>query len=311
MAEYVQSLGWFIRFVPPAETALNAFYRDALGFPFIRAGNAQAVDFLWAGEALVFELIYEGRMSAMPASESDPDTVPLLPMYRVHDLEDLTQALRAKGIPVTDIRDSPFGRESFLTDPLGGLVGMRQVEDRSGFSHDVEARRRAARGEAFNPGCAPMPAGWQELGWLVRHVANVPRMQQFYTEVLGLPLAMEREGHALLDLGDNSLLELAPGGQARRPPADRAELPATFILRIQSIIAFRQEMLRRGVHIVHDVNQWARGSLSYIADPEGNLIGVEEKYHPSHYAGSAPFPEDLEAQRRWHERLAIRRAGVA
>lgn len=311
MRKYVKSLGWYIRFVPPEQKSLSEFYQKTLGFPFMRAGNPQAVDFFWAGEALVFEIIFEGRTEVMPAVEADPDKAPLTPLYRVSDLDALVAELRAKQVPVTAIKQTAFGRECYLTDPFGCLVGMREVDAHSKLKQDIEAQRRAQRGEAFNPGCASMPKHWQELGWIRRRVADLAAMKRFYRDVLGLAVVAETSDAVLLDMGDNSLLELAAGGVATTPPENRASLPATLILRIQNIADFKQDMQRQGVRIVHDIIQWVRGSLSYIADPEGNLIGVEEKYHPSKYFGHAPFPEDLEAQRRWNEVLASRRLNAS
>jgi catechol 2,3-dioxygenase-like lactoylglutathione lyase family enzyme len=308
MTEYVKSLGWYIRFLPADQAGLSRFYGETLGLPFVRAGTAQAVDFYWAGESLIHELIFEGRAQATTAHERAPNTASLIPIYRVSDIETLTGVLRSKGIAPTAVTRYAHGRESFFHDPLGSLIGLREVDLKSALPQDIEARRRALRGEAFNVGCAPMPAHWQELGWILRRVADVATLTRFYTNVLGLNLVAMHDGRALLDLGDNSLLELAPGGVAGAPPANRSDLPATFILRIQNIAAFKDDMKRYGVRIVHDVIQWARGSLSYVADPEGNLIGVEEKYHPSRYAGQVPFPEDLEAQRRWVEYQAARPA---
>jgi catechol 2,3-dioxygenase-like lactoylglutathione lyase family enzyme len=301
MTKHVKSLGWYIRFLPKDQSALSRFYGETLGLPFVRAGTAQAVDFYWAGESLIHELIFEGRTEALAARERAADTASLIPIYRVSDIDLLAAELRSRGIATTDVTPYAYGRECFFPDPLGSLIGLRQPDANSALLQDIEARRRARRGEAFNVGCAAMPAHWRELGWILRRVADVAEMTRFYTSVLGLKQVAVRDGRALLDLGDNSLLELAPGGIAAAPPANRSDLPATFILRIRDIAGFKEDMKRQGVRIVHDVIQWARGSLSYVADPEGNLIGVEEKYHPGKYAGQAPFPEDLEAQRRWVE----------
>ena len=195
-----------------------------------------------------------------------------------------------------------------MGDPLGGLIGLREADPQSDLAHDVEARRRWRRGEAFNVGCDPMPAGWQELGWVVRHVADVRSMRHFYTDAIGLEVIAEEDGRVLLDLGDNSVLELAPGGQAATPPAHRHELMSTFILRIRQLERFREELKARGVHMVHEFIQWPAGALTYVADPEGHVIGIEERYHPSQYLSKTipPFPEDLEALRRQKEHLADR-----
>jgi hypothetical protein len=45
-----------------------------------------------------------------------------------------------------------------------------------------------------------------------------------------------------------------------------------------------------------------------VTDPEGHIIGLEQRYHPSKYLSKTipPFPEDLEAIRRQREHAASR-----
>ena len=307
MAGYIDSLGWIIRFPPKGDTSVSDFYRNVLQLPFVRGFDvAHRVEFYWAGEAMIFELIIEGRTTSAPPLETDPATCSLIPSFRVHGLDELTDALRSRGAFVSSAQRYARGREAFVRDPLGGLIGLREADRESNLAHDVEARRRWRRGEAFNVGCDPMPAGWQELGWVVRHVADVPSMKHFYTDTMGLSVVAEEDGRVLLDLGDNSILELAPGGKITTPPTHRHELMSTFILRIRQLDRFREELQARGVHMVHEFIQWPAGALTYVADPEGHVIGIEERYHPSRYLSKTlpPFPEDLEALRRQKEQLA-------
>jgi predicted enzyme related to lactoylglutathione lyase len=300
-----KGLGWFSRFVTPDLTGLRAFYVQTLGLPLLRTGTLQKVDFLWAGEAIVHQLIYEGRMSSADPADADPLRAPLVPVYRTTALDSLIETLRTRGACVGEPTDGPAGREACIADGSGSLILLRQAPEHSRFLHDQVAAFRCERGEAFNPGCESLPAGLQELGWLVRRVVDVSAMERFYCDTLGLSLIARAYGRALLDLGDNTVLELAGGGCERALPADRSEVSAIFILRVDDIRRFRDGMRERSVRVVHELIEWPRGALTYVADPEGNLIGVEERYHPRRYAPKlAPFPEDLEAQRRWAERCA-------
>lgn len=300
--DFIKSLGWFNRFAPPRwRPALTQFYTDTLQLPFLREGSQQPVDFLWAGEALIHELIYEGRTEAS-AEEGDPLRAPMLPIYRVTGLDDLLAALRNRGADIIGLHETALGREAFIVEPAGSLIGLREVPAASTIPQDIVANARRTRGEAFNPGCASMPQHWQELGWIRRRVADVDNMKNFYITMIGLKHVADIDGTALLDMGDNSLLELVPGGVVGTLPTNRAELPSTIILRITDIVTYRDMARDRGVRIVHDLIAWDRGALTYLADPENGLIGVEEKYHPSRYApAQLPFTEDIEAQRRWAE----------
>lgn len=299
---HFKGLGWFSRFVPADLEDLGRFYIETLGIPRIRKGSMQKVDFLWAGEAIVHQILYEGLGDAIDPLDRDPDRAPLVPVYRVERLDGLINTLRARGVSISDARVAPYGREAYILDPSGSLIALREAPDHSPFLHDQVAEFRRARGEAFNPGCASLPEGIQELGWVVRRVADLPAMEQYYRDVFGLPMIGRHYGRTLFDIGDNSVLELAEGGTAKAPPADRRQLSATIILRVDNIARFCAAAADRGMTVVHEMIEWPRGALTYVADPEGNVLGVEERFHPRVYVDRfAPFPEDLESQRRWIE----------
>jgi predicted enzyme related to lactoylglutathione lyase len=305
----VKSFGWYNYFVPRADEGVAGFYTDLLGLPIIRSvkGGDHPNDFFWAGEATIFEIIYEGQKGPAEPYESDPDTAPLVAVYRVHDLPAIVARLSAKGATVSAIRDAPNGREAFVTDPRGYLTGLREISEASKAAADIEARRRWTRGEAFNPGSHPMPPGFQDLSWIVRRVKDVSAMAAFYRDALGLKVIGKADGRALLDMGDATTLELAPGGRVSPPPQNRTQLQATIIFRVAAMQKLRQELIDRGGTVVHNLIQWDRGELSYVADPEGNLIGIEEKYEPGRINQAGPLPsltEDIEADRRWVEHIA-------
>jgi catechol 2,3-dioxygenase-like lactoylglutathione lyase family enzyme len=298
MKSNIKGLGWFIRFAD-VNSDVGTFYVDVLGFPFVRRGDKQKVDFYWAGEAIIFEVIFDATAND---PQPDPETAECLQIYRVHGLSDILARYRAAGVPIVAGRDGALGREAFLVDPNGQLVGLRERAAAADLPQDREAARRWRRGEAFNPGCKSMPAGFQELGWIVRRVSDVAAMAAFYRDVVGLEVIGEENGRTLLDLGDNVTLELAAGGKINPPLTDRRSRPNVFILRLHQLAPMIAKLRAHGVRFANELIQWDRGALSYFLDPEGNLVGLEEKYHPSRYApAQPPFPEDLEAERRWRE----------
>lgn len=299
MKRNIKSLGWFIRFAPQTSKA-GSFYPEKIGLPLIRHGDADTVDFFWAGEALVIESIYvKGKASAQ---DPDPATAALVPFFRTTDLDACLARYRAAGLQVIGPEARGKARQGYVLDCDGQLIGLRQVAATSACAFDREAMRRTVRGEAFNPGCAPMPKDIYEVGWVTRRVVDVEKMAAFYRDVVGLPQIRIDHGYAQFDLGDNSILELAPGGKARDLPTNRYETPCVFILRVFDSLTLKTALKSQGVRFVHDHIQWDRGQLSYFADPENNLVGIEQRYHPGRYAPKQiGFPEDLEAERRWRE----------
>jgi predicted enzyme related to lactoylglutathione lyase len=93
------------------------------------------------------------------------------------------------------------------------------------------------------------------------------------------------------------LLEIAPGGKPRPVPADRTEVANIVMTRVRDLDAFMGDMARVGAPQSGDTIEFFTGSrAAYFADPEGNLLGVQQRT----LWGS--YPEDLEAERRWHAR---------
>jgi predicted enzyme related to lactoylglutathione lyase len=109
-------------------------------------------------------------------------------------------------------------------------------------------------------------------------------------------------GNALFDLGDNTTLEIAGGGVARPQPAEQRGAEAVAILRVADFPKTLARLKAAGTPLPYKVYDWANGGFSYIADSEGNLIGLADRKQPASYRDSLPvLAEDLEAQRRWVE----------
>jgi predicted enzyme related to lactoylglutathione lyase len=312
------SLGWYVRFVPvKAMEEMDAFYTGVLGLPRlwhsrIADGKIENKDLYWAGETIVENHNCGARDATIGARESDPTTARQVQFYRVSELDFIVASLRASGATVLGPVPCYHGREAFVVDPMGMLLGLRQRDVDSPLPQDVEAMRRRLRGEAFNPGCKAMPEGWQELGWVRIRVSDLHAMKTFYAETLGLKFIGEVDGAMIFDLGDNTCLELMNGGVVRPPPAMQMSSIAAIILRVSDALAYRAFLKDAGVHFVHDLIPTPKGDLCYVADPDGNVIGFSDRFHPGTYVDPLPtvLPpvslEDAEAQRRWIESKTVR-----
>jgi predicted enzyme related to lactoylglutathione lyase len=313
LASHYISLGWYVRFVPPEMAdVMDGFYADVIGLPRlwhsrIADGKVEDKGLYWAGETLVENHNCGGRDADIGPRESDPATARQVQFYRVSELDAIVAGLRAKGVTVLGPQSCLHGREAFVLDPMNMVFGLRQIDFASPFLQDQEAARRRRRGEAFNPGCKAMPAGWQELGWVRIRAADLGSLTAFYADSLGLPLIGQFGGMALFDLGDNTILELAPGGVVRPPPALQMSSVAAIIMRVGDALGLRASLKSAGVHFVHDLIPTPKGNLCYVADPEGNVMGFSDRFHPGVYLSPLPTElppfslEDAEAQRRWVE----------
>ncbi len=293
----VMSLGWILPRSQNAERVAR-FYGEVLQLPLLR-GYADAWLF-WAGETVVFE----------PKSDAGPtwrysnwEHSPTLPVMRCVDLAGVRDRLRRHGVDIVADAEDELGKFAVFKDVDGHFVMLREAPPDSQRSFDATARERAAatrQHRGYNPGIAPMPADIQGIDSLIRHVASLDAMVDFYTGTLGLVLAERSGTRATLDCGDGTALELRSGGKTETPPGDRFEVPDAFILRVSHFDGYRAKLVERGVRLVNDRIQFGRGALGYFCDPEGHLVGYEERYDQDRCKDDAvAFAEDLEANRRW------------
>lgn len=297
----IHALGMFIRFAAKGSSS-NEFFEKQIGLPLIRKVGANA-DIYWAGECAVFEVVYVADKQV--EAEPDPLTAPAVPVFRVHGLDQLLAGMDKAGVRTTGAVDGASGREAYFIDSDGYWVGLRERGADAAQAQDIEARRRARRGETYNPGCKSMPAGFQELGWVVRRVADMDKMTTFYRDVVGLTPIGEEGDHVLFDAGDNIIFELAPGGTAKAAPTDRQQAASATLFRVDDIARLRADLDAAGAHIVNRQIPLHWADLMYFADPEGTVLGAEQGYHPGEYAPEKfILAENLEANRRAREHAA-------
>lgn len=288
-------LGWFI---PRSERTWEVaqWVGRVLGLPLLR-GYADAWMF-WAGGTVVFE----PKSDACPTVRyRDPATSPALPVFRTQDTALLRSRFERFGVPVLAEIDTVAAATLIVGDPFGHLLGFRESARDSKIPADQAADRRASEPVEmrFNPGTPPMPPHIDRLDWIVRHVADLDAATDFYQRALNVPILVRDDRGAVLDLGQQHCLELRAGGAPETTPRDRFEVPDTFILRVNDFDAFKAHLESRGAVTVNDRIQFGRGALGYVADPEGHLIGFEERYEQEQCPDDVvAFSEDLEANRR-------------
>jgi len=304
----IMALGWYVVFSPPSMMdKTTAFYGETLGLPLMMTMRTaqQNKNYFWCGEDIVLDLSHHAPEGPFDPRDSDPATARQVPIFRTEALDALMATFVSKGARTLPARPTALGREAFVVDPTGRLTGFRQRDLGSPLAADREARRRLKRGEAFNPGCASMPAHLQELGWVRLRVAELEAAKQFYGARVGLPYLGSVGGAALFDLGDNTTLEIVDGGVARPLPAAQNAADQVMILRVVDFAATLARLKAAGQPFPFKIYTEPTGGFSYIADPEGNLLGLADRKPPAAYRDKEPvLPEDLEARRRWVETTA-------
>ncbi len=301
----IMGLGWYVVFSPPSMMdRMTVFYEKTIGLPEMlnMRTEIQNKNLLWGGEDIVVDLAHHAPETPLSPREADPATARQFPIFRTDNLDALMAGFAARGARTLPVRSTYYGREAFVIDLMGRLLGFRQRDLESPFASDKEARRRFTRGEAFNPGCASMPTHLQELGWVRLAVADVDAARAFYGARVGLRDLGTAGGAALFDLGDNTTLEIVGGGVARPVPVEQRDAETVAILRVVNFQAIMARLKAAGQPFPFTISDKPNGAFSYISDSEGNLLGLADRRPPAAYRGvMAVLPEDLEARRRWVE----------
>jgi catechol-2,3-dioxygenase len=287
-----QSCHSYIRRPDVPAAVLTPFYQKVLGLPVIRPVGEMVT--FWAGEDLCFEIKCD---SAGRGEHNDPDQAQTLPIMRSHDLAATERRLARHGVTPTHRSSSPAGHRIWVEGPDGHLFGFEERNVGSELAADREALRRWRAGETRLPGVGELPPDLHYMSRILLHVHDVTAVSEFYNSGFGLDRVVQEGGSMLHSLGDTVLLEIAPGGKPRPVPADRTEVANIVMTRVRDLDAFMGDMARVGAPQSGDTIEFFTGSrAAYFADPEGNLLGVQQRT----LWGS--YPEDLEAERRWHAR---------
>jgi hypothetical protein len=291
----IQSLGWWMRRTTGRKMSeLTPYYQRIIGLPLVRAWENDLV-LLWAGEDLIFEVKTDDNPER---EQSDPDSAAIIPVFRVHDLAIWQARMTAFGYAPLSRRKSEFGRTLFYRGPDNLITGFEERAETSPLPSDRRGLQ-SWRAAPFRLGRLPaLPDTLHYLSRAIRHVADVAAMSRFYRDNFGL-LSLGNEGESqIFALGEDSVLEIAPGGISIPEPRDRSELPDTFVLRTHNLNAQLAALPRRGARLKGEVIVKERTTrLQFVPDPEGWIVGIEERGKIR-----SRYIDDVEADRRWRAR---------
>ncbi|GAA4680410.1 VOC family protein [Frondihabitans cladoniiphilus] len=282
---------WMRRSTGMTAAELTPFYEDVVGLPVIR--DLDPAVLFWAGEDLVFEIKCDDEPDV---DATDPATATTTPLFRSYDLAATEERLAAAGYPVVGRESGEHSETIWILGPDRLLTGFQSRSETSPWAADAEALARWNRPAVAFDGLPALPPDLQYLHRVRRRAADVEALAAHYRDVVGLDEVGREDGSVLLDLGDTVILEIAPGGSVDEVPEDRTSLPDGFILRMRYWDDFVAGLTASGAVFAGGTAAYSTGTmLAYLADPEGNLVGIEERTQWGDY------PEDLEADRRWLE----------
>ena len=299
----VQTLGWWMRRTAGKQLGEVApFYQEVIGLPLMRAYGDFLI-LLWAGEDLVFEVKTNDHPTR---TQADAASAACIPVFRTHDLAALATRLKRFGYEPVSRSESTWGQTLFYRGPDALITGFEQrfvdsplLTDRNGLHAWRDGPQRLGD-------LPPLSAGLHYLSRVIRRVADVAAVSRHYRDTMGFDAQGMEGSSELFSLGDLVTLEIAPGGVSAAPPADRSELPDSFILRIHDFDAAMTGLQARQARFNGDLIVFEETTrLRYVEDPEGHLTGIEERGLIRDYL------EDVEADRRWRAKQAARSNGSA
>ena len=246
---------------------LAEWYAGVLGLPIVR-GREPTFD-LSLGDVFILELLAD---KGAPGDGARGLRLVLGSL----DLTATKARLSARGAILLADRTG----DVVATDPDGNTVAIRQVKPPR---------------SSFLPGCSALAADLSGVCAVQRFCAEPEVVEAFFARLFG----NAKSETGAVCLGNGISLECVPGGQAVVPPTAREAARHCFIVRTGDHDAALQAVRRHCPTPVATNVAFNSAVLSYFADPEGQLWGVDERFDPARFqTPRRPFPEDMEILRR-------------
>ena len=283
--ELVQGLGWFVRrTVDGQQWQLAEFYEKALGMRGVRPPPKPplANKMLWTGDFSMFELSVRKAGAESGARLGD-----MIPVFRARNFDGARSRIIAAGGTLQE--DSPgTPRFAQFKDPDGFFFAIAEPPPKSPYPSDQMADALWRQGGIELPGIEKFGPELQDVASIIVQVADPTAMATYYAEMIGLEFFVSPSaGGAVLGLGRTVSLTLRPGGQRRDLPADRQLIPDVWILRVRDLKAMTARLKSKGARVVNEITING-GALTYAADPEGHLFGLQQRT-PDLYKDGAPI----------------------
>lgn len=111
---------------------------------------------------------------------------------------------------------------------------------------------------------------------------DILKVLAFYRDVLGMPVVSAVEGRLYQVDAGNIHIEIAGGGKAKPAPTDRAQAAVTPVFAVKDCEAAVAAVTAAGATLVNAPFSIATAKVAYVADPEGNVVGLREALTPAH-----------------------------
>jgi catechol 2,3-dioxygenase len=119
------------------------------------------------------------------------------------------------------------------------------------------------------------------LGEVALRVNDLPAMQQFYSDVIGLTLMQRFETSAFFRIAEGvaghtqvlALFDRSAADEYSPPHASATSLDhVAFAIGLEDFAAEHSRLQALGLEVTTTVHSWVKWRSLYVKDPEGNLV---------------------------------------
>lgn len=98
----------------------------------------------------------------------------------------------------------------------------------------------------------------------------------FFTDVLGLEIALIEKPVAMLHAGSGNIVEIFGQGSTRGKALNS---PPVVAFEVDDVPAARERLVARGVKLIGDIGTWNGFEWLYFRGPEGYIFSVKKTPH--------------------------------
>ncbi len=211
---------------------------------------------MWAGDFTMLEIAV---LDPTPSAEARRDELSVV--MATNNYPAALERVRDAGAVLLSQSEGE-ARSAIFSDPSGRTLGIRET---------------ATPDRMLTLGDASLHPEFGGISQVVVRAEDPAGLAAFYENALRLPvLPTETPGAVALGLGRGAELVLTPGGRRFDRAEDRRQVPDVWILRVYDHDGLAARLKSLGAHVVNSITIGG-GVLSYFADPEGHLFGIQQR----------------------------------
>ena len=114
------------------------------------------------------------------------------------------------------------------------------------------------------------------LAWVGVGTDDYERTLRFFTDTMGLAVAVARDRQAILHVGEGQQLEIF----GRDGPGKTLNSPPTVAFEVDDVAAARDELLAAGIELIGEIGRWNGFEWLYFRSPDGHVFEVQKAPPP-------------------------------